>query len=545
MKTALFSVFHKEGADNFARVLADLGWHILASGGTAKYLCEAGIPVSDVAELIGGQAILGHRVVTLSREVHAALLSRDIPEDIEEMRRLGLPRIDLVCCDFYPLAAATAKPGATIESVVDMTDIGGPTMVRSAAKGGRIVVCDPADRELVINQLQITGDVSAETRQYLRAKAEAVVTAYTLDSARFHSQGNFDGLLGWVVRELAYGENRDQSPAFLHTAGGNDPLAWDQFELVSGVPGYINMADGDQALSILCLMAEAFRRNFDARVPHIAIACKHGNPCGAAVDWNNPIIALHKALSGDPIAVMGAEVMTSFPIIGDIGHALYEVPSHLRERVGRKYWGVDVVFAPRFNDAAIELLGKRESRRLVANPELQWPNMPKNEWVLRPVRGGFLRQKAPIFVFHLYNTVEMWIGTPLSSEQLSTLILAWAVAWRASSNTVILAKDNMLIGPGLGQQDRVVCCQLALDRAKRAGHDTRGAFFASDAFFPYARRKREEDPLEGPELMASAGCVGGVVPADGKNLQEVKEFFREQGMSVAFLPKEHRGFSQH
>lgn len=545
MKTALFSVFHKKGADNFARVLADLGWHILASGGTAKYLCEAGIPVNDVADFVGGQAILGHRVVTLSREVHAALLSRDTPEDVEEMRRLGLPCIDLVCCDFYPLAAAIAEPNANLESVVDMTDIGGPTMVRSAAKGGRIVVCDPADRELVIGQLQGAGDVNAETRQYLRAKAEAAVAAYTLDSARFHSHGNFDGMTGWGVQELAYGENRDQSPAFLHAVGGNDPLGWDKFQFVSGSPGYINMADGEQALSIMCLMAEAFRRNFDAKMPHIAIACKHGNPCGASVDWNNPIIALHKALSGDPIAVMGAEVMTSFPIIGDIGRALYEVPSRLREQVGRKYWGVDVVFAPRFNDAAIELLGKRENRRLAANPQLQWPTMPKNEWVLRPVRGGFLRQKAPTFIFHLYNTVEMRVGAPLSSEQLSTLILAWAVAWRASSNTVILAKDNMLIGPGVGQQDRVACCQLALDRAKRADHDTRGAFFASDAFFPYARRKREEDPLEGPELLAEAGCIGGVVPADGKNLQEVRSFFAERNMQVAFVAKEHRGFSRH
>lgn len=544
MKTALFSVFHKKGADNFARVLADLGWHILASGGTAKYLCEAGIPVNDVADFVGGQAILGHRVVTLSREVHAALLSRDTPEDIEEMRRLGLLRIDLLCCDFYPLAAAIAKPDATVESVVDMTDIGGPTMVRSAAKGGRIVVCDPADRELVIGQLQGAGDVNAETRQYLRAKAEAAVAAYTLDSARFHSRGNFDGMTGWGVQELAYGENRDQSPAFLHTTDSNDPLGWDRFQFVFGSPGYINMADGDRTLAVLCLMAEAFRRNFGAMVPHIAIACKHGNPCGAAFDWNDPVLALHKALSGDPIAVMGAEIITNFSITGDIGTALYEVPAYLREQVGRKYWGADVVFAPGFDDAAIELLGKRDSRRLLANPALQWPTMAKSEWVLRPVRGGFLRQKAPAFIFH-WRIVEEWVGKPFGSEQLGALLLAWAVAWRASSNTVILAKDNMLIGAGVGQQDRVACCQLALDRAKRAGHDTHGALFASDAFFPYARRKREEHPLEGPELLAEAGCIGGMAPADGKNLQEVRSFFAERSMQVAFVPKDHRGFSQH
>ncbi|MEE8131552.1 MAG: bifunctional phosphoribosylaminoimidazolecarboxamide formyltransferase/IMP cyclohydrolase, partial [Candidatus Paceibacterota bacterium] len=216
-KTALISVYHKQGIEDFARQLIELGWQIFASGGTAKYLKENSIPIKDVAELVGGDAILDHRVVTLSREVHAGLLSRNITEDIKEMEKLGLPRIDLVCCDFYPLAEEINKSDSSIDSILEKTDIGGPTMVRSGAKGGRIVICDPSDRQIVINQLKDKGDIDEKTLQYLRAKAEAVVSAYCLDSARFHSKGNFDGILGWMVSELAYGENRDQSPAFLYS----------------------------------------------------------------------------------------------------------------------------------------------------------------------------------------------------------------------------------------------------------------------------------------------------------------------------------------
>jgi len=545
VKTALISVCAKEGIDVFARKLLDMGWQILASGGTAKFLENAGIPVKDVAELVGGGAILGHRVVTLSREIHAGLLSRDTLEDVAEMERLGLPRIDLVCCDFYPLAEEIAEPARTIASVIEKTDIGGPTMVRSAAKGGRIVICDPADRQTVIGQLEATGEVDIETLQYLRAKAEFVVAGYCLNSARFHGAGEFDGFIGQEVFKLLYGENRDQSPAYLYSTNKKDPLAWDKFNLISGIPGYINMADGDRTLQILCLMAETYRRNFEGKVPFIAIACKHGNPCGAAIDWYDPKVAMTKALLGDHIAVMGAEIMVNFPITDDLAQNLYRVSDDLFEKVGREFWGVDVVFAPEFSENAIGLLGKKERRRLLSNPALANPVMSDDEWVFRLVRGGFLKQGAPRFVFEGW-AIEKWTGDKMvAPEDLSSLIIAWVVTWKASSNTVALAKDNMLIGLGCGQQDRIACVELCLSRVKRAGHNSIGSLFASDAFFPYARRKGEGDPFEGPELLMQAGCIGGVVPADGKNLKEAIEFFESAIMAVAFLPKEHRGFSGH
>ena len=186
-KWALLSVFNKDGIADFARRLKALGWNIVSSGGTAHVLKASGIEVMDTAELVGGGAILGHRVVTLSREIHAGLLADpNDPEHVAEMKELGIPFISLVCCDFYPLSDAISKSDASIESVVEFTDIGGPTMVRSAAKGGRIVICRHKDREVVIKQLENSGDVNAETRQALRAIAEFEVAKYCLNSAQFH-----------------------------------------------------------------------------------------------------------------------------------------------------------------------------------------------------------------------------------------------------------------------------------------------------------------------------------------------------------------------
>lgn len=388
-------------------------------------------------------------------------------------------------------------------------------------------------------------------------------------------------------RELAYAENRNQNPAFLYSDGSDDPRAMTRFKVVSGDPSYISMADGSQILEILCLLSEAFadfiRKRGIAKVPYIVIAGKHGNPCGAAIDWNDPSIAIHKALVGDPVAVMGGEVITNFPITPILGKALF-APNQGVD-IGRENWGLDIIFAPEFSDEAVDLLGRREKRRLLSNPNLTMAWLPSEEWTFRPVRGGFLKQKASRFLLTLDEIVHWTGGKPLSDEDFLTLLIAWAVCWRASSNTVTLAKDNMLIGIGCGQQDRIACVRLCLERANRAGHSLAPrTFFASDGFFPYAtgssnksveRLKevygdfQEElssarsantffkrfaeltnfvsryDKREGLELLVDAGCAGGVVPADGKNLEEVKDFFRRSVMNVGFVKAEHRGFSKH
>lgn len=195
---ALLSVYNKQGIVEFARRLINLGWEILASSGTARKLSEENISVRDVAELVGGGPILGHRVVTLSREVHAGLLAR--PEDQEELDRLGIPRIDLVCVDMYPLEQETISSHATRQSVIEKTDIGGPTMLRSAAKGRRIVICDFQDRQGVIDWLEAGKPDEDAFITDLAAKAEIKVAQYCLTSARYHSQGSIVGLIGFVPK---------------------------------------------------------------------------------------------------------------------------------------------------------------------------------------------------------------------------------------------------------------------------------------------------------------------------------------------------------
>lgn len=192
----LISVYDKEGIVNFAREIVWMGWKLMASGGTARKLRESGLEVLDVADLVGGDAILDHRVVTLSREIHAGLLAdTNDPVQVAEMAALKLPIIEMLVCNFYPLGDEIFKPDATIESVVKMTDIGGPTMVRSAAKGNRIVICRSEDREQVLRELNICGDITSATRQRLRANAEFEVARYVTASAMFHGAGRFCGTI--------------------------------------------------------------------------------------------------------------------------------------------------------------------------------------------------------------------------------------------------------------------------------------------------------------------------------------------------------------
>lgn len=383
------------------------------------------------------------------------------------------------------------------------------------------------------------------------------------------------------VRPLAYGENRCQSPAFIYSGGSNNPLAISKFIEFSGKASYISLADISQLVSILTLIAESFRR-WKGKVPFIAVAGKHGNPCGLGIDWNDPDIALRKALFGDPVAVMGGEIVTNFGIDSSYADRLFYA---YKDEIGRERWGLDVIAAPWFTPKADELLAQRQSRRLLVNQALEQAPFPEEEWTYRELHGGdWLKQRLSSFVL-TPEEIVYFTGEKLSDDFFSNLIISQACGWRASSNTVVLAKDRSVIGVGCGQQDRRACGRLCLDRANRAGHDTKGSVFASDGFLPYAtsqeispneakqlmnaakklhgrlvgKNRREKivildelsklvsrlDRRETTELLADAGCIGGVVPYDGNHKDEVAQFFAERKMSVAFVAPENRGFSKH
>ncbi len=532
-KVALLSVYHKTGIVEFAESLVALGWSILASGGTAKTLSEAGIPVQDVASLVGGRAILGHRVVTLSREVHAGLLARPTEEDTIEMEQLGIPYIDLVCVDLYPLHDEIKKPGSTTESVIEKTDIGGPTMLRSAAKGRRIVICDPADRQFVIGWLQKGQPDKDEVITMLCAKAEYIVSEYCLASARYHSDGDLDGLVGTKILTCKYGENGYQTPAGLYSCGTDDSLALDKFEQVAGdSPSYNNLCDIDRLLQTVTHIAAAFTLNFTT-LPNIAVAVKHGNPCGASVGKKIED-ALKKMIIGDRRAIFGGLVMTNFHIGAKEAKILL---THEMDKGKRRL--LDGIIAPSFDKEAVKMLERKGDKcRFISN--LALAKLGKSSLDIAPrfryVRGGFLKQPNYSYVLNLSAPELEKIGK-ITARDFPSIMLAWAIGSTSNSNTVTLVKAGYLIGNGTGQQDRVGGCKLAISRAKDAGHETKGAVAYSDSFFPFT---------DGPQVLAKAG-IKTIFASSGSVMdKDVKAFCLKKQISLVLIPdKVGRGFFGH
>lgn len=529
-KRALLSVFHKTGIVEFAQELANMGWELWASGGTCRHLNEHGVETKDVAQLVGGEAILGHRVVTLSREVHAGLLAKAVKEDQDELDRLGIPRIDLVCVDLYPMADAIAKPDVTPESVLEMTDIGGPTMLRSAAKGRRVVICDPEDRSAVLNWLKDGRPEENDMLRQLGAKVEFVVANYCLQSASFHGEGRYVGLMGQLHSECKYGENAHQQPAALYSSQTDDPLALDKFDLLQGKPGFVNWTDVDRLLQTITHAAAAFEKN-RGKVPLLAFGVKHGNPCGGSFS-QEPLEALRKMVIGDKRAIFGGVVICNFPI----GKDEAEVLLHHEEPKRRN---LDGIVAPAFSEEAIDMLVRKSGRGfLLQNPDLSNLGIGSldQEIRLRPVRGGILAQPNYTYVLDLKHP-EMIKKGIADEDTEDDLLLAWAINATSNSNTVTLVYGGKLIGNGVGQQDRVGGCELAIKRARDSGHSTSGAAVVSDSFFPFD---------DGPTALIKANVDVVLATSGSVNDSQVVQVFEAGGVMSYMIPdKVGRGFFGH
>jgi len=533
-KTALISVYNKKGIVDFARQLNELGWQIIASGGTAKFLVEAGLNVRDVASLVGSKTILGHRVVTLSREIHAALLARDINEDQQELKRLNIPWIDLVCVDIYPLQAEIDNPDNTVESVIEKTDIGGPTLLRSAAKGRRIVIADSADRQHVINWLKKGQPNKEQGIAKLVAKAEAIVADYCLCSAQYHSKGDRKGLIGEKVLVGNYGENPWQSPAALFSVKTDDGLALDRFEVIAGTtPSFNNLCDIDRLVQTITHIAAGFDINW-GKAPKIALGVKHGNACGAAIG-NNQKEVLEKMIDGDKRAIFGGLVMINFELDKKAAETLinYSMPKGERRLF-------DGVIASGFTKETIDILQRKTGKcRLIVNQALSQLNRNNLDSAprFRYVRGGFLHQPNYTFVLDLKDSDLIKIGQATNKEE-DDILLAWAIGSTSNSNTITLVRNGYLIANGTGQQDRVGGCKLAIQlRAKDAGHKTAGAVAYSDSFFPF---------IDGPEVLAKAGIKAILTSSGSIRDNEVIDFCKKKGITLYLIPdKKARGFFGH
>lgn len=549
---ALLSVYDKTGIAEFAEGLAGLGWKLYASGGTARAIADAGIGVTDVSELVGGRAILGHRVVTLSREISAGLLAdKDNKDDMDELAGLGLPVIDLVCVDMYPLEEEIAKAGSTKKDVIDKTDIGGPTMLRSAAKGRRIVLSHADQRQPVLEWLG-SGRPDEETfLDDLAARAEYEVTRYTLALAKHLNGDRVSGSLARISSPTKYGENPWQTPAafYADNRAAPDPLGLDQFEHVQGMErSFVNMTDMDRLLQTVTHIAAGFSRNFGS-VPSIAVGVKHGNACGAGVA-GSAVEAVKKMLEGDKRAIFGGVVMINGPIDEEVAKALMY---HAME--GDKPRLLDGVVGSSVTKKALELLS-RNKLRVVINPALGELDESSLDTARRPrpVRGGQLEQPNYTFVIDLKADDVQAHGDP-TDQQKQDMVLAWAVGSTSNSNTITLVKDGQLIGNGVGQQDRVGAGQLALTRTttelpeleEQGGKlilkvtldksKLAGASAYSDSFFPFP---------DGPGLLAKAGIKAILTSSGSVADQTVIKSLTDQSVTVLTVPdRAARGFYLH
>ncbi len=514
MRNALISVYHKDGIIEFAQDLIALDFIIYASGGTFKYLKEHGVEAFPVADLVGGDAILGHRVVTLSREVHAGLLAKATETDIAELANLSIPRFDLVCVDLYPLEEEIAMPGSTRESVIEQTDIGGPTMIRSGAKGRRIVICDPEDRKLVIDWLK-AGEPEDTFVNDLCAKGEYTIARYCLASARYLSDGNYEGFIGKRVATCKYGENAYQTPAYLYSTGTDDPLALDKFKVIAGTPpSYNNWIDIDRLLQTATHIGRGYEVNEQNDVA-MAVGVKHGNSCGASVGVHYDKI-LENMMAGDPLAIFGGLIMVNFMMTEDLCEPL----------VGKM---LDGIIAPAFAPGAIELLRRKKDKcRFVVNPALQnLTNGLDQALRFRYVRGGFLEQPNYTFVPN-FKGEEIFKYGKATSEQESGMILAWAIGSTSNSNTITIVKDGRnLTSNGVGQQDRVGAASLAITRARRSGHNVMGAVAYSDSFFPFP---------DGPQKLIDVGVTAIFTSSGSVNDQATIDVCEKNGVVLYMVP---------
>ena len=478
---ALISVYDKAGAADFARGLAELGWEIVASGGTAAHLEEQGVEVTRVEALTGFGELLGHRVVTLHPAVHGGILARrDVPADLADLAEHGIEPFDLVCVNLYPFDR---------EPSVELIDIGGPSLIRGAAKNFAHVaaVSSPEQYAEVLAEVRRDGNVSPETRRRLAAEAFATTADYEASIAEW-LEGGVAAEDPQVV-ELAYGENPHQHAFFF-----GDPEAIG--EQLHGKPlSYNNLNDLSAARGLLA----------ELEGPACVIV-KHANPCGAAVAASIEE-AYEGALASDPISAYGGVVAVNRPVTGDLG-----------ARLAKQF--IEVLSAPEYED--LSALQARASVRILRGGSAQ------EETDIRSALGGLLVQE-PDDTVDRREDMQVVCGDP-AADEWDALLFAWSVCKHVTSNAIVLARGRRTVGIGAGQMSRVDAVRIAVEKAREHGHDLDGSVLASDAFFPFA---------DGPKLALEAGVRAIVQPGGSKRDDEVIEAVREAGAAMVFTGRRH------
>ena len=463
VKRALVSVSDKTGILEFAKELVSLGVEIVSTGGTYKALTEAGIPALYVSEITGFPEILDGRVKTLHPAIHGGILARrSEPEHLKALDEQGIVPIDLVVVNLYPFREVAARGGAW-EELIENIDIGGPSMVRSAAKNHEdvIILVHPEDYGEVLDQLKQDGNCSIDKRKRLAVKAfqhtaeyDACIYAALSGPSKF-----IPGPVVEKVGDLRYGENPGQTAALFRDArnpAGSSIALIDAVQLQGKELSYNNWLDTDSAFKA----AQEYGSSEPA-----AVIVKHTNPCGAALGETIEE-AFDKAYDSDPVSAFGGIIVLNRPVTQALASTLAEV-----------FW--EVILAPVFSEEACQILKAKPNLRLMTLNGAAWLASPDPEW--RSIQGGFLVQERDLQPSPPESWTLVTKSRP-SEAELHDLAFAWKAVKHVKSNAIVLAKDLATIGVGAGQMNRVGAAEIAL---KQAGEKARGAVLASDAFFPF------------------------------------------------------------
>ncbi|MFM9108876.1 MAG: bifunctional phosphoribosylaminoimidazolecarboxamide formyltransferase/IMP cyclohydrolase [Chloroflexota bacterium] len=505
---ALVSVHDKTGLADFARGLAALGFEIVSTGGTRAAIAAAGVPVTAVSEVTGFPEILDGRVKTLHPAVHGGILARrDVAADREALAGLGIAPLDVVAVNLYPFEATVAAAGVTEAEAAEQIDIGGPAMLRAAAKNFRFVlpVCDPRDYPAVLEGLQ-AGEIGVEARRAMAARAFAHTAAYDAAIAEWLRGPGADwpvefAVAGRKAQDLRYGENPHQRAAAYRRVipGGGQPGVLDATQLAGKDLSFNNLLDADAAWAAV--------QGFGG--PAVSIV-KHTIPCGLA-ERERAADAFAAALAGDPVSAFGGIVGCNRPVDGAMAAAL-----------AVRFF--EVIVAPGFEEAALEALGRKRALRLLRMPAAAHDVTPPPD--VRLIAGGLLVQDADAAADDPSAWRVVTRRQPTTAE-VADLAFAWRAVRAVKSNGIAIAADRALAGAGSGQPNRLESVRIAL---RLAGERARGAALASDAFFPFA---------DGVEAALAAGVAAVIQPGGSVRDDEVIAAADAAGAAMVFTGRRH------
>jgi phosphoribosylaminoimidazolecarboxamide formyltransferase/IMP cyclohydrolase len=529
IKTALISVSDKSGVVDFAKKLSKMGVKIISTGGTAKKLSEAGLDVIGIESVTGFPEMMNGRVKTLHPKIHGALLGlRDKKEHADAMKEHNIELIDLVCVNLYPFEQTVAKPNCTMAEAIENIDIGGPSMLRSAAKNNKYVtVVTQSDQyDKVIEEMEKNnGAISEETRSDFARVVFGLTASYDAAISRYlnkKSNVEYPERVSIAVNKTAslrYGENPHQSAAYykLPLSGETSVSSGALLEGGTGI-SFNNLLDTNAAFELVKEFSEP-----------AAVVVKHLNPCGCAID-NDICVAYRKAYEGDVVSAFGSIIALNRKVDVELAQTIMESYSRFGKALGAGGFFAEVIIAPEFDKDAVEIIRTLKAWggrvRLVETGPIDRAKIDCGEFDVRCVIGGLLLQQRDLVGWEP-NALTYPTKARPNKDQLEDLRVAWLVAKHTKSNTIVLVKDKKVLGVGAGQMNRVESGLIAF---KRAGDESKGCAMASDAFFPFP---------DNVENAAKAGVAVIVQPGGSKKDNEVIATADKHGIAMVFTGKRH------